>query len=68
MIHDSETKTVIFEQPSLEVLGIPVAWLPWLSVPDPTSGRTAGFRLPSANYDENIRRAGHGALFHPGRP
>lgn len=52
MIHDAETKTVIFEQPSLEVLGIPVAWLPWLSVPDPTSGRQAGFRLPSADYDE----------------
>lgn len=50
LIHNSETKTVYLEQPSLEVLGIPVAWLPWLSLPDPTSKQSNGFLLPSVNY------------------
>ena len=52
LVQDAETKTVYFEQPSLEVLGIPVAWLPWLSVPDPTIARNAGFRLPSVDYKQ----------------
>jgi LPS-assembly protein len=53
MVHDSDAKTIYFEQPSLEILGVPVAWLPWLSLPDPTSKRNTGFLLPSVNYDEN---------------
>jgi LPS-assembly protein len=53
MVHDSEKKTIYFEQPSLEVLGIPVAWLPWLSLPDPTQKRSDGFMLPSINYNED---------------
>jgi LPS-assembly protein len=49
LTQNSETKTIYFEQPSLEVLGVPVAWLPWLSLPDP-SARSTGFLLPSVNY------------------
>lgn len=52
LVQDSETKTIYFEQPSLEVLGIPVAWLPWLSLPDPSSERSTGFLLPSVNYKQ----------------
>ncbi|MEO6015531.1 MAG: LPS assembly protein LptD [Devosia sp.] len=47
MIYDRENASVILEQPSLEVLGIPVAWLPWFWVPDPTQPRARGFRSPS---------------------
>jgi LPS-assembly protein len=50
LIQNAETKTIYFEQPSLEVLGIPVAWLPWLSLPDPSAKQSNGFLLPSANY------------------
>jgi len=50
LIQNAETKTIYFEQPSLEVLGIPVAWLPWLSLPDPSSKQSNGFLLPSVNY------------------
>jgi LPS-assembly protein len=52
LIQNSETKTIYFEQPSLEVLGIPVAWLPWLSLPDPSSKQSNGFLLPSVNYKQ----------------
>ncbi|MBN9316242.1 MAG: LPS-assembly protein LptD [Devosia sp.] len=50
LVQNAETKTVYLEQPSLEVLGVPIAWLPWLSLPDPTSKRNAGFQLPSVDY------------------
>ena len=49
MIYHNDTETVTLEQPSLYLLGIPVAWLPWLSVPDP-SKRINTFRTPSVDY------------------
>jgi LPS-assembly protein len=52
LVQDEETKTIYFEQPTLEILGVPVAWLPWLSLPDPTSRRNTGFLLPSVNYNQ----------------
>lgn len=52
LVQDSETKTIYLEQPTLEVLGIPVAWLPWLSLPDPSAKQSTGFLLPSVNYKE----------------
>ncbi|RYE52221.1 MAG: LPS-assembly protein LptD, partial [Rhizobiaceae bacterium] len=54
LIQNNETKVVYFEQPSLEVLGIPVAWLPWLSLPDPTNKRNTGFQLPSVDYKKEL--------------
>ncbi|HVX73022.1 MAG TPA: LPS assembly protein LptD [Devosia sp.] len=43
--------SVTLEQPSLELLGIPVAWLPWFWVPDPSQPRATGLRMPSVDYD-----------------
>ena len=54
LIQNNETKVVYFEQPSLEVLGLPVAWLPWLSLPDPTNKRNTGFQLPSVDYKAQL--------------
>ncbi len=54
LVQDDESKVVYFEQPSLEVLGVPVAWLPWLYLPDPSSGRTSGFQLPSVDYKAEL--------------
>jgi LPS-assembly protein len=54
LVQNSETKVVYFEQPSLEVLGVPVAWLPWLWLPDPASKRNTGFQLPSVDYKAEL--------------
>lgn len=54
LVQNNETKVVYFEQPRLEVLGMPVAWLPWLWLPDPTSKRNTGFQLPSVDYKEKL--------------
>jgi LPS-assembly protein len=47
-----ERGVVEMEQPRLELLGVPVAWLPWLSLPDPSQPRRTGFRLPRVDYSE----------------
>ena len=54
LVQNNGTKVVYFEQPSLEVLGVPVAWLPWLWLPDPTSKRNSGFQLPSVDYKSEL--------------
>jgi LPS-assembly protein len=50
--YDRENAVVYLDNPSLEILGIPVAWLPWMVVPDPTQPRAQGFRTPSIDYSE----------------
>jgi LPS-assembly protein len=51
IIYDRDHAAVYLEQPSLELLGIPVAWIPWFWIPDPTQPRATGLRMPSIDYD-----------------
>ena len=50
-IHDRERALVFLESPTLELLGIPMAWLPWMVVPDPSQPRAQGFRMPTVDFD-----------------
>ncbi len=50
MVQDSVSNQIIIEQPRLEVLGVPIAWLPWVSLPDPSKPRQSGFQLPTVDY------------------
>lgn len=50
--YDRDGGVVYLENPSLEILGIPVAWVPWMAIPDPSQPRRQGFRMPSWDYDE----------------
>ncbi|GLQ18148.1 LPS-assembly protein LptD [Maritalea porphyrae] len=36
VVRDTEKKTIHFAQGSLEIAGIPIAYLPWLTIPDPS--------------------------------
>src|SRR2546428_714815 len=36
IIYHTRSETITLEQPTLYLLGVPVAWLPWLTMPDPT--------------------------------
>ncbi len=46
IIHDQADQMMYFENARLEFLGLPLAWLPFFSAPDPTAKRKTGF-LPA---------------------
>jgi LPS-assembly protein len=46
IIHDQNEKMLYFEDARLEFLGIPLAYLPYFSSPDPTVKRKTGFLTP----------------------
>ncbi len=53
VVHNSEDGSVYLEQPSLAVLGIPVAWLPYLWLPDTSDSVLANLRMPTYDYTED---------------
>ena len=50
IIHNSDTKQVHFYKSKFIFLGIPLAYLPILRVPDPRVKRYNGFLVPELNY------------------
>ena len=46
MIHDQAEKMIYYENMRLELFGLPFAWLPYMSAPDPTVVRKSGFLMP----------------------
>ena len=54
IIHNREEKVISYEQPRIEFWGVPVAYLPYLSHPDPTVGRRTGFLVPKPIYSEQL--------------
>ncbi|GLK86417.1 LPS-assembly protein LptD [Ancylobacter defluvii] len=46
IIHKEKEQTIYFQNASLEFLGVPIAWVPYLEAPDPTVKRKSGFLMP----------------------
>jgi LPS-assembly protein len=46
IIHDQIDKMLYFENAQLEFFGVPMAYLPYFSTPDPTVKRKTGFLMP----------------------
>ena len=46
IIHNKEEQTVYYEDATLELLGVPVVYLPYLSMADPSVKRKSGFLSP----------------------
>ena len=46
IIHDEQEKIIHYENATFDVLGIPVAWLPYFRHPDPSVKRASGFLVP----------------------
>ena len=46
IIHDQSDKMMYFENAQLEFFGVPMAYLPYFSTPDPTVKRKTGFLMP----------------------
>ncbi|AXS40604.1 LPS-assembly protein LptD [Breoghania sp. L-A4] len=54
IIHKQSEKTVYYEDARLEFWGVPVAYLPFMSHPDPTVKQKSGFLSPTTVYDNRL--------------
>jgi LPS-assembly protein len=54
IIHDQMNKMLYFENAQLEFFGVPMAYLPYFSTPDPTVKRKTGFLMPSYTSVTNL--------------
>ena len=51
IIHDQDEKMIYYEDARIEFHGVPLAYIPFFSTPDPTVKRKTGFLMPSAQYN-----------------
>jgi LPS-assembly protein len=51
-IHDNEKKNLYHYNPTLKIAGVPVAWLPYAEMPDPTVRRRSGFLPPNFKHKD----------------
>lgn len=54
VVHDKQTKDIVFYDAWLEMFGLPIAYTPWFSTPDPTVERRSGLLPPSATYSSEL--------------
>ncbi|QIB32514.1 LPS-assembly protein LptD [Ancylobacter pratisalsi] len=58
IIHKEKEQMIYFESARLEFFGVPIAWVPYMSAPDPTVKRKSGFLMPKFI---NTSEIGYGA-------
>lgn len=51
VVHDDAEAVYYFEQPSLELLGVPVAWLPYFVIPEVPDANVSRFLAPQVSFD-----------------
>ncbi len=54
IVFDHQAHTVYFTDAKLEFLGLPVAWMPYFAVADPTVKRKSGFLAPTFGYADKL--------------
>ncbi len=54
IIHNQEERMIYYEGASFEFFGQSIAYLPYLSMPDPSVRRKSGFLMPSGVYRERL--------------
>ncbi len=54
IVVDQKTHTVYFTNAKLEFMGLPLAWVPYFSAPDPSVKRKSGFLAPNFGYAEKL--------------
>ena len=52
--HDKAEHLIEYEDAVLEMYGVPVAYMPYMSHPDPTVKRKSGFLAPRYGHDSNL--------------
>src|SRR5579859_1606888 len=59
MVHDQQQQQVEIYDATMEIYGVPVVYLPYLSEPDPSVKRRTGFLMPAFGHSASI-----GTFFH----
>ena len=54
IVLDDKEKMVYFHNASLEFFGLPLAWVPYFSVADPSVKRKTGFLAPLFGYSDDV--------------
>lgn len=54
IVHDEEARRVEYRDASLEFLGVPVMYTPWLSHADPRDKKASGFLVPDIGRDDDF--------------
>lgn len=54
IIHNQKEKVIRFEKAAFEVYGQPIAYLPFLSMPDPSVKRKSGFLMPNGIISDKL--------------
>ena len=62
IIHDQGEKMMYFEDARLEFFGVPLAYLPYFSAPDPTVKRKTGLLMPTFSTELGLRLRRHGPV------
>lgn len=63
-LHDAETRQLHFEDATVDVMGVPIAWLPYFRLPDPTVKRASGFLAPTFLHSSHYGYAAKIPYFH----
>jgi len=63
IIHNNSERTIYYEDATLELLGIPVAYLPYFWTPDPTVKRKTGFLAPRYVFSNTLGYGGSVPFF-----
>lgn len=54
VVRDGTTRTIRLERARFELFGLPIAWAPFLTMPDHTVKRKTGFLIPSITYANKL--------------
>jgi LPS-assembly protein len=54
IIHNNSEQTIYYEDASVEIFGLPVAYLPYFWTPDPTVKRKTGFLAPRYVFSSSL--------------
>jgi LPS-assembly protein len=54
ILHKQKDQTIVFENATFEFLGVPLAWVPVMSQPDPSVQQKTGVLMPSANRSKKL--------------
>jgi LPS-assembly protein len=52
--HKKDQATITFNNAALDMFGVPVLWVPWFQMADPTVKRKSGFLMPTYSHSDEL--------------